>query len=147
MSVPVEGIRPVVDDPGGVTPPPGAETVLVVDDDPAILRVASRVLSRGGYRVLEATSGVGALEIAERHDGEIHLLLTDVVLPGMGGGEISRRMSARFPDTCILFMSGQMDAGSILRGVPAAEVNFIPKPFTVEGLRSRVREILDGRLH
>ncbi|MEJ2204026.1 MAG: response regulator [Gemmatimonadota bacterium] len=146
MPLPSEGSRPVVDDPG-VTPPLGGETVLVVDDDPAILRVASRVLSRGGYRVLEATSGVEALEIAERHEGEIHLLLTDVVLPGMGGGEISQRVSARFPDTCILFMSGQIDAGSVLRGVPAGEVNFLPKPFTVQGLRSRVREILDGRFH
>lgn len=147
MSVPANRREPRVGGPGGIPPRLGGETVLVVDDDPAILRIASKVLSRGGYRVLEATSGAEALEVAEGHDGEIHLLLTDVVLPGMGGGEISQQLSARFPDTCILFMSGQVDAGSILRGVPAAEVNFIPKPFTVRGLRSRVREVLDGRVH
>jgi CheY-like chemotaxis protein len=125
----------------------GGETVLVVDDDPAVLRVARRALSRGGYQVLGARSGAEALEIAEEHQGEIHLLLTDVVMPGMGGREVSQEVSARFPETRVLFMSGQVEAGAILDGAPAARVNFLPKPFTVHGLRTRVREVLDQAFH
>ncbi len=147
MSVPADPGEPRPGRPRGPTPALGGETVLVVDDDPAVLRTASRVLSRGGYEVLGATNGPEALEIAEGHPGEIHLLLTDVVLPGMGGREISQAVSARFPGTRVLFMSGQVEAGAIFEGVPAARVNFIPKPFTVHGLRARVREVLDQAFH
>lgn len=147
MSVPADRDEPRGGNARGATPALGGETVLVVDDDPAVLRVARRVLSRGGYRVLGANSGAEAVEIAKGHEGEIHLLLTDVAMPGMGGTEVSRAVSERFPDTRVLFMSGQIEAETILDGVPAARVNFIPKPFTVEGLRARVREVLDQGFH
>lgn len=147
MSVPEDPNEPRDRHAQGVTPVLGGETVLVVDDDPAVLRVASRALSRGGYRVLGAASGAEALHIAAGHQGDIHLLLTDVVMPGMGGREVSQEVSARYPETRVLFMSGQVEAGAIFGGMSEAPVNFIPKPFTVQGLRTRVREVLDQPFH
>lgn len=123
---------------------PGGETILVVDDDPSVLQVASKVLRRGGYDVVEASGGEEALRLAEEREGRIHLLLTDVVMPGMSGRELGEQLSARYPAIRLLFMSAYTEDEVILQGVRVAEVSFIPKPFTVEGLRSKVREILDG---
>lgn len=120
----------------------GAETVLVVDDDPSVLRVASKVLRRADYEVLEAGGGAEALEIAEQRGGRIDLLLTDVVMPGMGGRQLAQEMTRRYPDVRVLFMSAYTEDEVILQGVRVAEVNFIAKPFTVEGLRAKVREVL-----
>jgi two-component system, cell cycle sensor histidine kinase and response regulator CckA len=119
------------------------ELILVVDDDPAVLRMASKVLRRGGYEVLEAGGGSDALRIAEEHDGKIQLLLTDVVMPEMGGREVSEELRARYPRIRVLFMSAYTEDEVILRGVRVAEVNFVSKPFTVDGLRNKVREVLD----
>jgi len=149
MAVPGDGSGPSegsAKEPGAA-PAGGGETVLVVDDDPAVLQVASKVLSRGGYQVLEATSGADALRIAEEHEGQLDLLLTDVVMPGMGGREVSEAMAQRFPRVRILFMSAYTEDEVILQGVRVAEVNFISKPFTVQGLRSKVREVLDHDFH
>jgi CheY-like chemotaxis protein len=121
-----------------------SRTVLVVDDDAPVLRVASKVLQRVGYEVLEANGGAEALELAEERGGEIDLLLTDVVMPGMGGRELSQEMTARYPDVRVLFMSAYTEDEVILQGVRVAEVDFIAKPFTVEGLRAKVREVLNG---
>ena len=120
------------------------ETILVVDDDPSVLQVASKVLKRGGYEVLEAEGGEAALRIAEESKDRISLLLTDVVMPGMGGRELSEAFAERYPAVHILFMSAYTEDEVILRGVRVAEVNFISKPFTVKGLRDRVRSVLDG---
>jgi CheY-like chemotaxis protein len=120
------------------------ETVLVVDDDPAVRRVASKVLRRGGYEVLEAEGGEEALAIAEERSDEIALLLTDVVMPGMGGRELSEIVRERHPHVPVLFMSAYTEDEVILRGIRVAEVHFIEKPFTVEGLRAKVREVLDS---
>jgi two-component system cell cycle sensor histidine kinase/response regulator CckA len=117
----------------------------VVDDDPAVLRMASRVLHRGGYEVLEAGGGMGALGIVEECAGRIDLLLTDVVMPEMGGRELSEVVRARYPNVRILFMSAYTEDEIILRGVRVAEVDFLPKPFTVDGLRSKVRSVLDSK--
>lgn len=119
------------------------EVVLVVDDDPAVLRVASKVLSRGGYEVLEAGGGMQALSIAEERNGRIDLLLTDVVMPEMGGRKLSEAIYARYPHVRILFMSAYTEDEMIVRGVLVAEVSFLSKPFTVDGLRSKVRSVLD----
>lgn len=127
----------------GEEPMPGGETILVVDDDPSVLQVASKVLRRGGYDVVEAGGGEEALELAEEREGRIDLLLTDVVMPGMGGRELGERLAERYPDVRMLFMSAYTEDEIILQGVRVAEVNFIAKPFTVEGLRARVRAILD----
>ena len=119
------------------------EVLLVVDDDPSVLQVASKVLKRGGYEVLGAGGGAEALELAEANEGRISLLLTDVVMPGMGGRELSENFRARYPAVRILFMSAYTEDEVILQGVRVAEVDFIPKPFTVQGLRDKVRQVLD----
>ena len=119
------------------------ETILVVDDDPSVLQVASKVLKRGGYDVLEAEGGEAALKVADEWDGKISMLLTDVVMPGMGGRELSEAFAEKYPEVRVLFMSAYTEDEVILRGVRVAEVNFISKPFTVKGLRDRVRTVLD----
>jgi CheY-like chemotaxis protein len=119
------------------------ELLLVVDDDASVLQVASKVLQRGGYEVLSAGGGAEALSIAAANEGRISLLLTDVVMPGMGGRELSEIFRARFPAVRILFMSAYTEDEVILQGVRVADVDFIPKPFTVQGLRDKVRYVLD----
>jgi CheY-like chemotaxis protein len=120
------------------------KTVLVVDDEPSVLRVASKVLRRDGYEILEALGGEEALRIAEEHQGTIDLLLTDVVMPGLGGRELGERFRRTHPKTRLLFMSGYTEDEVLLQGIRVAEVNYISKPFTVAGLRDKVREVLNG---
>ena len=127
----------------GMDPGINKETVLVVDDDAAVLQVVSKVLRRAGYRVLEAGGGPEALRVVEAEGGRIDLLLTDVVMPGMGGREVSEAVSGRCPGVKVLFMSAYTEDEVILQGVRVAEVNFISKPFTVDKLRTKVREVLD----
>lgn len=119
-------------------------TVLVVDDDLSVLRVAAKVLKRGGFDVLEAGSGDAALAVAEEVNGQIDLLLTDVGMPSMNGRELSQALVARYPDVRVLFMSAYTEDEVILQGVRVAEVNFINKPFSVEGLREKVRQVIAG---
>ena len=128
---------------GQSTRPPDVETVLVVDDDAAVLAVASKVLRRGGYEVLEAGGGEAALAVAGQVDGKISVLLSDVVMPSMNGRELSDAFRERYPDVRIIFMSAYREDEVILRGIRLAEVDFIPKPFSVQGLRDKVREVLD----
>ena len=122
------------------------KTVLVVDDDISVLRVAAKVLQRGGYNVLQAGSGNAALEVAEGAGGQIDLLLTDVVMPRMNGRELSEAILARYPHVRVLFMSAYTEDEVILQGVRVAEVNFINKPFTVDGLREKVRQVLEDEV-
>ena len=138
------GGTPLPEQRAGGEPRGRGELILVVDDDPAVLRMASKVLRRGGYQVLEAGGGPEALQIAEQHEGKIEILLTDVVMPEMGGREVSEALRARYPHIRVLFMSAYTEDEVILRGVRVAEVNFVSKPFTVDGLRRKVREVLDG---
>jgi len=119
------------------------KTVLVVDDEPSVLRVASKVLRRDGYAILEALGGEQALRIAKEHDGAIDLLLTDVVMPGLGGRELGEQFRALHPGTALLFMSGYTEDEVLLQGIRVAEVNYIAKPFTVAGLRDKVREVIE----
>ena len=117
-------------------------TVLVVDDDEAVLNVASKVLSRGGYAVISAGGGHEALEYADAADGNVSLLLSDLVMPGMSGRELGEVFEGRYPEVPILYMSAYTEDEIILQGVRFSEINFIPKPFTVEGLRDKVREVI-----
>ena len=121
----------------------GVKTVLVVDDDVSVRRVAAKVLLLGGYRVMEAGSGAEALELADAAEGRIGLLLTDVVMPTTNGRELAEALLDRYPHIRVLFMSGYTEDEVILQGVRVAEVNFISKPFSVEGLRRTVRELLE----
>jgi len=119
-------------------------TILVVDDDEAVLNVACRVLRRGGYDVVPATGGRAALAVAEGRRGSFDLLLTDLVMPGMSGRELAEEVVARFPDVQVLYMSAYTDDEIVLDGLKTSDVSFIPKPFTVEGLREKVRRVIAG---
>ena len=119
------------------------EVILIVDDDPSVLHVASSVLERGGYEVLAAAGGVEALALAEEYEGPISLLLTDVVMPGMGGRELSEIFRARYPSVRILFMSAYTEDEVILQGVRVEDEGFIAKPYTVQRLRDKIRQALD----
>jgi len=119
-------------------------TVLVVDDDDAVRAVASKVLRRSGYHVLEASGGRDALRIARERGGAVDLLLTDVVMPELDGRELSERLRADYPDIRVLFMSAYTEDEVILQGVQVAQVNFLSKPFNLESLTRSVREVLEG---
>jgi PAS domain S-box-containing protein len=125
-------------------PPPagGRETILLVEDDDALRAALIRKLRGGGYQVVAADCGARALVALERHAGEITLLVTDVVLPGMSGAELARTLRARTPDLRVLFMSGYTDT-SAHRDVPVGGPDFLQKPFTLEAFASAVRAVLD----
>jgi CheY-like chemotaxis protein len=124
-------------------PPRGKETVFVVEDEEKVRKLIVEILGRQGYKVLEASHGDEALLIHEKHDGTIHLILVDVVMPGMSGSELAKHLASLHPETKILYMSGYTDNAIVHHGILARGVNYIQKPFTVDGLARRVREVLD----
>lgn len=124
---------------------PGNGAVLIVDDEPLILRVACKVLEEVFDEVLEASTGEEALEVARRYGDPIALLLTDVIMPGIGGRELSESLLRSQPDASVLFMSAYTEDEVLLDGIRVAEVEFIAKPFSIEGLREKVFEVLAKR--
>jgi two-component system, cell cycle sensor histidine kinase and response regulator CckA len=122
----------------------GSETILVVEDQEAVRRLASVVLRHCGYRVLEAANGADALVLLERYRDPVHLLLTDVVMPGMTGPELAGRIRAIHPDIKVVCMSGYMTEALDGWGVHGGEVAFIGKPFTPASLANEVRKVLGG---
>ncbi|MGH7526451.1 MAG: response regulator, partial [Gemmatimonadales bacterium] len=124
----------------------GDETVLVAEDEPGVRSPVRRILAAHGYRVLDAPTGMGALEAAEQHQGRIDLLLTDVVMPGMNGGELARRLRGVRPQCRVLYMSGYSTEAVATQGVLTPGAAFLQKPFSVEELVLRVREVLDSPL-
>jgi PAS domain S-box-containing protein len=118
------------------------ETVLVVEDEPVLLMMAQTMLRKLGYRVLAAGTPSKAIELAEQHEGQIHLAITDVVMPEMNGRELAERLQALSPGLEILFMSGYTADVIAHRGVLEAGVNFLQKPFSVHDLATKVREVL-----
>lgn len=122
----------------------GTETILLVEDEPAVRAVAARVLKRSGYTVLEASDGEGAIDVASRHAGEIHLVLTDVVMPRMSGRELVDRLREQGIAPLVLFMSGYTEDAIIRHGEFPAGTTFLEKPFTVRTLLERVRASLDS---
>jgi two-component system, cell cycle sensor histidine kinase and response regulator CckA len=121
------------------TPRPGSETIVLAEDEPGVRKYVREVLERRGYLVLEATNGKAAMEAALRHQGRIGLLLTDVVMPEVGGMELAAQFAAAFPEVPVLFMSGYNER---LRR-REMELNFIQKPFTPAILLNEVRRVLD----
>jgi len=122
--------------------PSGSETILLVEDEPAVRDLAREFLELSGYQVLEARGGAEALELARRRTGAIHLLLTDVVMPGIGGRELAERLLAERPELKVLYMSGYTDGTIARRGMVQEGVALLEKPFTRRNLAQRVRELL-----
>lgn len=122
----------------------GAETVLVVEDETAILKVAARQLESLGYAVLTASDPDEAIRIADAHEGPIHVLFTDVVLPNMNGRDLYEGLLASRSNLKCLFMSGYTADAIAHRGVLEEGVHFLQKPFTIRDLAVRVREVLEG---
>jgi CheY-like chemotaxis protein len=121
----------------------GSETILLVEDEPIVREIASEILERAGYEVLSAEEPATALEIASLWEGEIDLLLTDVVMPGMNGHELAQRLTTMRPGIKVLFTSGYTDGAVVHHGVSGEGSSFLQKPFTRKTLTRRVREILD----
>ena len=124
--------------------PHGTETILLVEDEDGVRAMVRHVLGSCGYSMLEARNGEEALRVAQLHQGPIDLLLTDVVMPEMGGQSLSERMAELRPRTGVLFMSGYTDDAVVRHGVIEAKTNFLQKPFTPVALARRVRDVLDG---
>jgi PAS domain S-box-containing protein len=124
--------------------PRGAETVLIAEDEDGVRHVAKAILEIQGYTVLAAETGDAAARVSAEHTGRIDLLLTDVVMPGMGGRALAEAVRGQRPGTRILYMSGYTDDAVIRSGVEASRDWFIQKPFTPLSLARRVREVLDS---
>ncbi|HEX6307118.1 MAG TPA: PAS domain S-box protein [Longimicrobiales bacterium] len=120
----------------------GTETILLVEDEKSVRDLAARILERRGYRVIAAADGREAIEAAERGHEKIHLLLTDVIMPGLNGQDVAERVRALRPDVRVLFMSGYNEEAVLRHGVLAAGSAFLEKPFSPSVLLDRVRAIL-----
>lgn len=125
----------------------GKETILLVEDEHVLRRMARRKLLGFGYQVLEAGNGVDALEMADQHAAKIDLLITDVVMPKMSGRQLADRLRSVRPDIRVLFLSGYTDDTVVRHGVLEENTNFLAKPCTLDALAGKVREVLDGKAH
>jgi DNA-binding NtrC family response regulator len=127
--------------------PKGTETVMVVDDDPSILRLIVYVLKFLGYHLLQASSGEEALKISHDFAGNIDLLLTDVVMSGMNGKELSNTFLAAHPEAKVIFISGYTDDVITHHGILEPGMKFLQKPLTPDILARKVRDVLDKRTY
>ena len=130
--------------PGGGSPASGSETVLVVEDEDPVRRLVSRTLKNAGYTVLETASPLVALDICLKFPRPIHVILTDVVMPEMGGRQFVERARTMRPEAKEVFMSGYTADGLGRRGLLGSGVDLIEKPFTAAALLSRIRTTLDA---
>ncbi|OGR77413.1 MAG: hypothetical protein A2X32_04380 [Elusimicrobia bacterium GWC2_64_44] len=132
--------------PGLEAPPieSGTETILLVEDEDQLRRLGERLLRAGGYTVISAENGKAALEAAARHGRPLDLLLTDVVMPGMGGRELALALTARGLVRRVIYMSGYTEDTIVKHGVLEAGIAFVYKPFTPEALYAKIRAALDG---
>jgi len=122
----------------------GTETVLLVEDDHAIRSLGRQILARHGYTVLDASNGRDALHLATHHEGRLDLVITDMVMPGIGGVMLVERLIALRPNLQALYMSGYTEDDIVRRGMLDAQTAFIQKPFTATGLLQAVRHVLDS---
>jgi two-component system cell cycle sensor histidine kinase/response regulator CckA len=121
----------------------GTETILLVEDEAAVRRSTSEFLRLQGYTVIEAKDGLDALNVARGHEGKIHLVVTDVVMPNMSGGELAKEMANMRPEMRLLFVSGYAGKTVLDHKVVDLEKNFLQKPYTLKQLSGKVREALD----
>ena len=131
---------------GSVSPSKGSETILLVEDEESLRELTRDLLVQGGYTVLTANSGPQTLEVVHAHQGNIHLLLSDVVLPGIRGPELASKVSASRPEVKVLFMSGYTDYSVGANGELEAGRFFLSKPFTRNALLGKVRQVLDTKV-
>jgi len=129
----------------GRTPGNGTERILLVEDDESVRRVAYRALTQRGYSVVEAANGQEALDIALRSDQAFDILVTDVVMPLMGGHELAEHLAVSRPAIKVLFTSGYAEDGIVSRGVLKDDLAFLAKPYDLAGLARKVRDVLDGK--
>jgi CheY-like chemotaxis protein len=123
----------------------GSETVLLVEDEESVRQLVRETLESKGYKVLEADHGEAALQIASEYSDTIDILITDVVMPGMGGRELSARLSATCPETKVLYLSGYTEDAIAHDGGLESGTAFLQKPFTLQMLARKVREVLGER--
>jgi CheY-like chemotaxis protein len=120
----------------------GFGVVLLVEDEEGVRKLARLILERQGYTVLEAASGEAALALLERHRGPLDLLVTDVVMPGIDGGEVADAVKRRFPAAGVLYLSGYTSDAVVRHGIQHHEVAFLQKPFSASSLAAKVRDVL-----
>ncbi|MEW6545018.1 MAG: PAS domain-containing protein [Nitrospirota bacterium] len=138
-----EEVSPIHEKPSVRVIPRGTETILLVEDEPAIRELVSTELAALGYTVLAARHGFEALLVSNSHEGPIHLLLADVVMPQMSGPELAERLTSSRPDLRVLYMSGYGSESIVHHGIIDPGTAFLQKPFTQETLASKVRAVLD----
>jgi two-component system cell cycle sensor histidine kinase/response regulator CckA len=120
------------------------ETILLAEDEPLVRAMIATALRDRGYNVLETANGLEALQVAQEYDPEeIQLLLSDITMPQMDGVELAGRFRNMFPDAKILLMSGYAEEPDIRRAIPDPSVEFLPKPFLLQELMNKVREVLN----
>jgi two-component system, cell cycle sensor histidine kinase and response regulator CckA len=129
---------------GLVAMPRGTATVFLVEDEDGVRALSRHVLVSFGYTILEAANGVDALRLAAEHAGPIDLLVSDVVMPCMGGRELANRLTAIRPGLKVPFLSGHTDDAVVRHGILAADVAFLQKPFTPASLAAKVRDVIEG---
>ncbi|MGC2237035.1 MAG: response regulator [Pyrinomonadaceae bacterium] len=122
----------------------GTETILLVEDEDMVRNLSRQILESCGYKVIEAENGIEALVVCENRENKIDLLVTDVVMPQMGGRELSERLARKYPHIKVLFTSGYTDDAIVRHGIIDAGTNFLQKPFTLDALSRKVRELLDA---
>lgn len=134
-----------IDATGKVTRPTphGTETILLVEDEEQVRQIAQRILTDLGYDVLEATNGQEALTVAQQHDGNIDLTITDVVMPQLSGRELIERLGPLRPEMKVLYMSGYTDDAIVRHGLLDEQLEFIQKPFAADAFARKIRSVLD----
>jgi two-component system, cell cycle sensor histidine kinase and response regulator CckA len=123
----------------------GTETILLVEDETVVRRMARIILESAGYRVMEATGAAEALAVFENHGDEIQLLVTDVIMPDMSGRVLAEKIRLAHPDLPVLYMSGYTDDAIVRHGLLSDGLKFLQKPFTSEALKLKVRDVLEAR--
>jgi len=123
----------------------GSETVLLVEDEESVRQLVRETLESKGYKVLEADHGEAALRIVSDYSGKIDMLITDVVMPGMSGRDLSAKLCASYPHTKVLYLSGYTEDAIAHEGVLDSGTAFLQKPFTLQTLSRKVREVLGER--
>jgi PAS domain S-box-containing protein len=139
-----EGVPATTNGKANNGPLRGSEIIVLAEDSAAVRSTARQILERAGYTVLEAPNGKTALEIARKKSNQIHMLITDVVMPEMSGRQLTERFAAIRPAAKILYMSGYTDDAIVRHGVVSAGIDYLQKPFSSEALLRKVRDVLDS---